>query len=178
MLDRSHAEKRRIAKNKVVKEDGGLDRQHCPHGHRPCLRSKLLAPPPEKYQVACFDQRSESVAPRAPFFLTLPPPPAVWTTCSAKSTTRWPELISSSKRSARGKASQARWALAMSVRGDRRPILSSVFESGSDRRSTKSAPGHLRRYETSLLGAHLADCQVVRAKTGSDWPLKNLVGAG
>jgi hypothetical protein len=176
MLDRSHAEKRRIAKNKVVKEDGGLDRQHCPHGHRPCLRSKLLAPPPEKYQVACFDQRSESVAPRAPFFLTLPPPPAVWTTCSAKSTTRWPELISSSKRSARGKASQARWALAMSVRGDRRPILSSVFESGSDRRSTKSAPAIYVVMRRRCWAR--TDCQVVRAKTGSDWPLKNLVGAG
>src|SRR6266850_2492242 len=61
-------------------------------------------------------------------------------TCSAKSTARWPELISSSKLLARGKASRAHKhfypALAMSARGDRRPILSNAFEPGSNGRES------------------------------------------
>jgi len=56
------------------------------------------------------------------------------TTYSAKSTARWPELISSSKLLGRGKASQAHKhfhpALAMAARRDRRPMLSNAFVAG------------------------------------------------
>src|SRR5258705_10419200 len=65
--------------------------------------------------------------------------------CSAKSTARWPELISSSKLLARGKASRAHKhfhpALAMSARGGRQPILSNAVASGNNGRG--GSLGHI-----------------------------------
>src|SRR5258705_11940835 len=97
--------------------------------------------------------------------------------CSAKSTARWPELISSSKLLARGKASRAHKhfhpALAMSAQGDRQPILSNAVASGSNGRGAPLSDICWARCECPSIdraGACQESKQVMTGKHSAEFP--------